>query len=56
MNLVSENITIMSEARDDSDVPQGITVYTKAAEKKIWHFEIYQQYIGAGCTRWGAVI
>ena len=33
MNLVSDNITIMSEARDDPDVPQGNTVNTRAAEK-----------------------
>ena len=33
MILVSENITIMSEARDDPDVPQGKTVYTRAGEK-----------------------
>merc|ERR1711974_493442 len=33
MKLGSENITIMSEARDDSDVPQGKIVYTWAAEK-----------------------
>ena len=50
MILVSENITIMSEARDNPDVPQGNTVYTRVAEK-IRRFEIYRQYIGAGCTR-----
>ena len=50
MKLVSENITIMSEARDDPDVPQGNTAYTRAAEKT-WCFEIYRQYIGAGSTR-----
>ena len=50
MKLGSENITIMRKARDDPDVPQGKTVYTRAAEK-IRRFEIYRQYIGAGCTR-----
>ena len=50
MKLGSENITIMSEASDDPDVPQGKTVYTRAPEKKR-RFEIYRQYIGAGYTR-----
>ena len=34
MNLVSDNIKIMSEAGDNPDVPQGVTFYTRAAEKK----------------------
>ena len=50
LNLGSDNITIMSKARDNLDIPQGDAVYTKPSEK-IWRFEIYWQYIGAGCTR-----
>ena len=50
MKLGSENITIIRKARDHPDVPQSKTVYTRAAEK-IRRFEIYRQYIGAGCTR-----
>ena len=34
MKLGSENITIMRKARDDPNVPQGNTAYTRAAEKK----------------------
>ena len=47
MNLVSDNITIMRKARDNPDFPQGVTVYTGAAEKKYGVLK----YIGAGCTR-----
>ena len=50
MKLGSENKTIMSKARDDLNVPQGKTV-SQEPLKKIRRFEIYRQYIGAGCTR-----
>ena len=50
MKLGSENKTIMSKARDDLNVPQGKTV-SQEPLKKIRLFEIYRQYIRAGCTR-----
>ena len=59
MKLVSENITIMSEARDDPDVPQGNTVYTRAAEKNtaFWNISaIYRGWLYSLGTRSAAVI
>ena len=59
MKLVSENITIMSEVRDDPDVPQGNTVFTRAANKNtvFWNISaIYQGWLYSLGTRSAAVI
>ena len=59
INLVRNNITIMSEARDDPDVLQGVTVYTGADEKKYGVLiisAIYRGWLHSLGTRSAAVI
>ena len=55
----SDNITIMSEGRDNPDVSQGDTVYSRAAEKNtvFWNISaIYRGWLYSLGTRSAAVI